>query len=69
MARYHFEIIDGYKLEDPVGLECRSDDEARKVAEQIARQIVIDVGKGRRARKVVVVDDDGVEICMAPIKT
>jgi hypothetical protein len=68
MPRYHFEIIDGFKLEDPVGLECKSDDQAKQVAEDIARQIVIDVGENC-ARKVVVVDDDGSEIYKAPIKT
>jgi hypothetical protein len=44
MPRFHFEIIDGFRIEDPVGLVCKSEQQARRVAEDIARQIVIDVG-------------------------
>ena len=68
MKRYHFEIVDGFKLEDPVGLECKTEDQARRVAEDIAQQIVIDIGENT-ARKVVVVDEDGAEIYKTPIKT
>lgn len=68
MPRYHFEIVDGFKLEDPVGLVCKSEDQARQVAEDIARQIVIDVGENC-ARKVVVVDDEGAEIYKTRIES
>ena len=68
MPKYHFEIIDGFRLEDPVGLDCTSEQQAQKVANDIARQIVIDVGEGA-ARKVVVVDEAGARICKAPIKS
>ena len=37
MPKYHFEIVDGFKLEDPVGLECRDEVQAKTVAEDIAR--------------------------------
>ncbi len=68
MPRYHVEIVDGYRIEDPVGLDCTSDQQARQVAEDIARQIVVDVG-AKAARKVVVVDDEGSQVYVAPIKT
>ena len=44
MPKFHFEIVDGYKIEDPVGLECKNEQQAQQVAEDIARQIAIDVG-------------------------
>jgi hypothetical protein len=68
MPKYHFEIVDGFKLEDPVGLYCKSDQQAQKVAEHIARQIAIDVGE-TSAGKVVVVDEEGSKIYTAPIKS
>ncbi|MDB5504094.1 MAG: hypothetical protein JWR89_3996 [Tardiphaga sp.] len=66
MPKYHFEIVDGYKLEDPVGLECRDELQARTVAKDIARQIAIDI-ESTTQRNVVVVDDDGEEIYKTPI--
>jgi hypothetical protein len=68
MPRFHFEIIDGFRLEDPVGLVCKSEQQAHQVAEDIARQIVIDVGE-QAARKGLVVDENGSEIYTAPIKS
>ena len=38
MAKYHFEIVDGYIIEDPKGIELQSDRQARKVAGEIAKQ-------------------------------
>ena len=60
MAKYHFEIVDRYKIEDRVGLDCKSESQAQQVAQNIAKQILIDVGPNA-ARKVVVVDDAGVK--------
>ena len=39
MPRYHFEIVDGYILEDPHGMELPTEQQAKKVAEQIAKQV------------------------------
>jgi hypothetical protein len=39
MLKFHFEIVDGYKIEDPVGLDCKSEEQARKAAKDIARQM------------------------------
>jgi hypothetical protein len=66
MPRFHFDIIDGVKIKDPVGMDC-SEDQARRVAGSIARQIAIDVGT-RHARKVVVVDEHGVEVHEEPVQ-
>jgi hypothetical protein len=66
MPRFHFEIINGVKIKDPVGMEC-SEDQARQVAGSIARQIAIDVGTSH-ARKVVVVDEHGTEVHEEPVR-
>ncbi|MET0968073.1 MAG: hypothetical protein ABWY18_02625 [Tardiphaga sp.] len=67
MPKYHFEIVDGFRLEDPVGIECPSEDEAKTVAHDIARQIAIDVAS-QNERNVVVVDDEGAEVYQTPIE-
>jgi hypothetical protein len=43
MPRFHFEIVDGFKIEDPVGMELPSEEQAKQLAANIARQIAIDV--------------------------
>ena len=67
MPKYHFEIVDGYRLEDPVGLDLPGDDQAKTVAHDIAKQIAIDIVSDT-TRNVVVVDDAGAEVYKTPIK-
>ncbi|QUS39820.1 hypothetical protein RPMA_13950 [Tardiphaga alba] len=67
MPKYHFEIVDGFTLEDPVGLDCRNDVQAKTVAKDIARQIAEDLG-GKDDRRVVVRDDDGAEVYETAIR-
>jgi len=69
MPIFHFEIADGVRLEDPVGLDCRNESDARKTADLIARQIAIDVVDGDEDRVVVVIDEAGLEIYTTPIKS
>ena len=68
MPIFHFDIADGVRLEDPVGLDCADESDARKTAELIARQIAIDLVDGNETASVVVVDEDGSEIYTTPIK-
>jgi hypothetical protein len=70
MPVFHFDIADGVRLEDPVGLDCASETDARKTADLIARQIALDLGDGNgdRDRSVVVVNEDGSEIYTTPVK-
>ena len=68
MPIFHFDIADGVRLEDPVGLDCRNERDAKETADRIARQIAIDVVDGDEDRAVVVVDDAGEEIYTAQIK-
>jgi hypothetical protein len=67
MPKFHFEIVDGYRIEDPVGLDCESEEQARTVAHDIAKQIAIDVGS-ESARHVVVVGEDGIELFKTPVE-
>ena len=68
MPIFHFDIADGVRLEDPVGLDCANESDARKTADLIARQIAADLADGNHDRAVVVVDEDGSEIYKAPVK-
>ncbi len=69
MPIFHFDIADGVRLEDPVGLDCADESDARKTADLIARQIAIDLADDDLDRSVVVVDEDGSEIYTTPVKT
>jgi hypothetical protein len=68
MPIYHFDIADGVRLEDPIGLDCKSEREAKEAADQIARQIAIDLDAGSEDRAVVVVDEAGSEIYKVAVK-
>jgi hypothetical protein len=68
MPIYHFDIADGVRLEDPVGLDCKSEREAREAADLIAWQIAIDLDADGKERAVVVVDEAGSEIYKVAVK-
>ena len=68
MPIFHFDIADGVRLEDPVGLDCKSEQDARTTAKLIAQQIAIDLEGDREPRSVVVVDESGSEIFKTPVK-
>jgi hypothetical protein len=68
MPIFHFDISDGVRLEDPVGMDCKSEQDACKTADLIAHQIAVDVGGGSEDRSVVVVDETGSEIYTSPVK-
>ena len=68
MPIFHFDIADGVRLEDPVGLDCKTEQDAKKTAELIAQQIAIDLEGDREPRTVVVVDEAGSEIFKVPVR-
>jgi hypothetical protein len=69
MPVFHFDIANGVRLEDPVGLDCASERDARKTADLIARQIAADLVDDRdEERSVVVVDEAGTEIYKARVR-
>jgi hypothetical protein len=69
MPIFHFDIADGVRLEDPVGLDCQSEGHARRTADLIARQLAIDLAGDHEERSVVVLDEAGSEIYKAPVRT
>lgn len=69
MPIFHFDIADGVRLEDPVGLVCANESDARNTADLNARQIAIDLDDGSLDRSVVVVDEAGWEIYTTPVRT
>ena len=68
MPIFHFDIDNGLRVEDPIGLDCRSEDDAKKTADLFARQIAIDLDADGEDRSLVVIDEAGSEIYTAPIK-
>ena len=68
MPIFHFDIADGVRLEDPVGLDCANEGDARKIADLIVRQIAIDLADGNHDRSVAVIDEGGSEIYTTPVK-
>jgi len=63
MPRFHFPIIDGTRLEDPVGIDLKDADHAKQHAESIARQMPT-----TKPRHVVAEDANGKEIHRVPIE-
>jgi hypothetical protein len=67
MPIFHFDISDAVRLEDPVGLDCKNENDAKRTADRIARQIAIDLDGEREPRTVVVIDEAGSEIYKTPV--
>jgi uncharacterized protein DUF6894 len=68
MPRFHFEIVDGYTLADPSGMELPNEQAAEKMAREMAKQVALDV-KGDSFKDIVVKTDDGQEIYKTPIRS
>jgi hypothetical protein len=68
MPRYFFDVIDGHRLPDPAGLECRDDEEATAHARTIAHQIATDAPTSSQ-RHIVVINDDREEVGAVPVTT
>jgi len=68
MSKFHFEIVDGQTLKDPKGMEVPTEQQARKIAEEMAKQIANDVDDGSFT-DVVVKTDSGKIIHKTPIKS
>lgn len=56
-----FCIVGGVPLEDPVGLECKSDADA-KIKMAFARQIAIDLDGDNEDRRVIAFDERGSKV-------
>ena len=66
MRMFRFDIADGVRLADPIGLDCANEHDAKQTADLIARRIAIELeGEGRA---VLVIDESGAEIYKAPVR-
>lgn len=62
MPRFHFPIIDGTRLDDPLGIELPDAEEARKHAHRIASNMPT-----KNVRHVSVIDENGEEVHKVPV--
>ena len=67
MPKFQFEIVDGYTIEDPSGMEVPTEQQAKKIAEEMAKQIAINV-EDRFLTDVVVKSENGDVVHKTPIK-
>jgi hypothetical protein len=67
MPRYHFELANGHRIPDPHGLDCKNEEDAVAKARKIADVMAAEVGE--TPRSLVVVDDEGNDLCKVPIAT
>ncbi|WP_409411308.1 DUF6894 family protein [Bradyrhizobium sp. AUGA SZCCT0182] len=65
MPHYNFELANGHRIPDPRGLNCRDNEDAIAKAHQIANAMAVEVGETPRC--LVVVDDEGNDLCKVPI--
>jgi hypothetical protein len=68
MPKFYFEIVDGYTIEDPQGMELPTEQQAKRIAEEMAKQIANDVEDGS-LKDVVVKTAAGKVIHKTPIKS
>ena len=68
MPVYRFTLVHGVPLEDPVGLECKRDADAKIKTAFIARQIAIDLHGDNEDRRVIAFDERGIESHNTPVK-
>jgi hypothetical protein len=69
MPRYYFDVKNGHRLIDPVGLECRDDQDVITKATFIAAQIATDVPNTSGGRSLAVLNSAKEEIIKVPIHT
>jgi hypothetical protein len=68
MPHYYFDVRNGRRQADSLGLDCRDDHGAISTAKFIAIQIAIDTPQLNH-RHVAVLNDAGDEIFQAPIRS
>jgi hypothetical protein len=66
MPKYYFDLVDGSRLVDPTGLECRDDHDANAKAKIIAKQIEVDIPTAPVQRHVEVLNEDRDKVAKVP---
>jgi hypothetical protein len=67
MPRYFFDVKDGHRLIDPLGLDCESDADAIDRAMVIAIKVSLDRPEVDPERRIAVRNDAGEEISNVPV--
>jgi hypothetical protein len=69
MPKYYFDLVDGSRLVDPPGLDCRDDHDANAKAKIIAKQIEEDIPTAPVQRHVEVLNEDRDKVAKVPVRT
>jgi len=69
MPKYYFDLVDGSRLVDPSGLDCRDDHDANAKAKIIAKQIEVDIPATPIQRHVEVLNEDRDKVAKVPVRT
>jgi hypothetical protein len=69
MPKYYFDLVDGSRLVDPTGLDCRDDQDANAKAQIIAKQIEADIPTAPVQRHVEVLNEGRDKVAKVPVRT
>jgi hypothetical protein len=69
MPKYYFDLVDGSRLVDPFGLDCRDDGDATAKAKIIAKRIEAETPTAPVQRHVEVLNEDRDMVAKVPVKT
>jgi hypothetical protein len=69
MPKYYFDLVDGARLVDPSGLDCRDDHDANAKAKIIAKHIEAETSAAPVLRHVEVLNEDRDKIAKVQVRT
>lgn len=69
MPKYYFDLVDGSRLVDPSGLDCRGDRDASAKAKLIARHIEAEIPDAPVQRHVEVLNEERDKVAKVPVRT
>jgi hypothetical protein len=69
MPRYYFDLVDGSRLVDPSGLECRDDHDANAKAKIIAKHIEAEIPEAPVQRHVEILNEVRDKVAKVPVRT
>jgi hypothetical protein len=69
MPKYYFDLVDGSRLIDPTGLDCRDDHDANAKAKIIAKQIEAEIPEAPVQRHVEVLNEERAKVAKVPVRT
>jgi hypothetical protein len=69
MPKCYLDLVDGSRLVDPSGLDCRDDHGANATAKIIAKQIEADIPTAPVQRHVEVLNEERDKVAKVPVRT